>query len=111
MSLRDKVGSVVFTIILTGGLVVVMLLGVTVEVTVVVKELGGGGDVVVVTDLKVKTTLRIGHHNKQHYMKVPLTSFHLNERNLGFQPQAQTRSRSVGVCNSHTKPSHGIFTD
>jgi len=36
---------------------VVMLLGVTVAVTVVVKELGGGGDVVVVTDLKVKTTL------------------------------------------------------
>lgn len=53
MSLRDKVGSVVFTIILTGGVVVVMLLGVTVEVTVEVtvwvEELGGGDDVVVVT--------------------------------------------------------------
>ena len=49
MSLRDKVGSLDFTIILTGGLVVLMLLGVTVEVTVVVEELGGGGDVAVVT--------------------------------------------------------------
>jgi len=49
MSLRDKVSSFVFTIILTGGVVVVMLLGVTVEVTVVVEELGEGGDVVVVT--------------------------------------------------------------
>ena len=77
MSLIHKVGSVVFTIILTGGLVVEMLLGVSVEVTVVVEELGGGADVVVVTDLKVKTTLRIVHHNKQHYMKVLLTSFHL----------------------------------
>ena len=87
MSLRDKVGSIVSTIILTGGLVVVMLLGVTVEVTVAVEELGGGGDVVVVTDLKVKTTLRIVHHNKQHCIKTLLTSFHLNERNLnlGFQ--------------------------
>ena len=54
-----------------------MLLGMTVEVTVVVEELGGGADVVVVTDLKVKTILRIVHHNKQHYMKVLLTSFHL----------------------------------
>ena len=48
MSLRDKVGSVVFTIILTGGVhvVVILLLVVTVEVTVVVVELDGGGDVV-----------------------------------------------------------------
>lgn len=49
MSLSDKVRSVVFSIILTGGLVVVMLLGVTVEVTIEFEELGGGGDVVVVT--------------------------------------------------------------
>ena len=42
----------------------VMLFGVTAEVSVVVEELGGGGDVVVVTDLKVKTTLRTAHLNK-----------------------------------------------
>ena len=36
MSLRDKVGSVVFTVILTDGAVVVIKLGIPFEVTVVV---------------------------------------------------------------------------
>ena len=51
-------GSVVFTVILTGGVVVISLLGVAVEVTVVVVELGAGGDVVVVTvQLRSVTTI------------------------------------------------------